>query len=79
MNPWANDLRYAQQIGVAVDVHMFDGQHFQAGVADVDEDAGLFSLYTPHTFGDTTTRVRLKLDDITSLAVTDVQWGASRT
>ena len=78
MSAWSNDLQFAQQAGVAVDVHKFDGQHFQAGVADVDEDAGLFSLYTPQTLGDTTTRVRLKLDDITSLSVTDIQWGASR-
>jgi hypothetical protein len=78
MNPWANDLQYAQQIGVAVDVHMFNGQHFQTGVADVDEDAGLFSLYKPLDFDDTTTRVRLRLDEITSLAVTDIQWGAPR-
>jgi hypothetical protein len=75
MTAWADDLRFAQQAEVAVDVHMFDGQHFQTGVADVDEESGLFSLYTPQTFGDTTTRVRLKLDDITSLAVTDVHWG----
>ena len=79
MSAWSDDLQFAQQAGVAVDVHMFDGQHFQTGVADVDEETGLFSLYTPQTFGDTTTRVRLKLDDITSLAVTDIQWGASRT
>jgi hypothetical protein len=61
-----------------VEVHLFDGQHYTTGVADVDEDAGLFSLYTPKTFGDSTTRVRPKLDDITSLAVTDIQWGASQ-
>lgn len=79
MCAWSDDLQFAQQAGVAVDVHMFDGQHFQTGVVDVDEETGLFSLYTPQTFGDTTTRVRLKLDDITSLAVTDIQWGASRT
>jgi hypothetical protein len=78
MSAWSNDLRFAQQAGVAVDVRMFDGQHFQTGVADVDEEAGLFNLYRPQDFDDTTTRVGLKLDDITSLAVTDVQWGASR-
>jgi hypothetical protein len=57
-----------------VDVRLFDGQHFQTGVADVDEEEGLVSLYRPQTMGDTTTRVRVKLDDITSLAVTDIQW-----
>ncbi len=78
MSAWSDDLRFAQQAGVAVEIHMFDGQHFQAGVADVDEEAGLFSLYRPQTFGDITTRVRLKLDDITSLSVTDLQWGPTQ-
>jgi hypothetical protein len=77
MGAWSDDLRFAQQAGVAVDVRLFDGQHFQTGVADVDEDAGLVSLYRPQTFGDTTTRVRVRLDDITSLAVTDVRWGTT--
>ena len=48
---------------------------YMTGVADVDEEAGLFSLYKPLDFDDTTTRVRLRLDDITSLTVTDIQWG----
>lgn len=78
MSAWSDDLQFAQQAGVAVDVRLFDGQRFQSGVADVDEETGLFSLYTPQTFGDTTTRVRLKLDDITSLAVTDIQWGPTQ-
>jgi hypothetical protein len=78
MSAWSDDLQFAQQAGVAVDVHMFDGQHFVTGVESVDEEDGLFGLYQPQTFGDTTTRVRLRLDDITSLAVTDIQWGASR-
>jgi hypothetical protein len=77
MSAWADDLKFAQQAGVAVEVRLFDGQQFFSGVADVDEEAGLVSLYRPQTFGDTTTRVRVRLDDITSLAVTDVQWGAA--
>ena len=75
MSAWSEDLRFAQQASVAVDVRLSDGQHFQTGVADVDEEEGLVSLYRPQTMGDTTTRVRVKLDDITSLAVTDIQWG----
>jgi hypothetical protein len=65
MSAWSEDLRFAQQASVAVDVRLFDGQHFQTGVADVDEEEGLVSLYRPQTMGDTTTRVRVKLDDIT--------------
>jgi len=53
---------------------MYDGQHFTTGVGDVDEDAGEFNLYTPQAFGDTTARIRLKLDDITSLTVTNIKW-----
>jgi hypothetical protein len=75
MTARSDDLRFAQQAGVAVDVHLFNGQHFQAGVADVNEEEGLVSLYRPQTFGDTTTRMRFNLDDITSLTVTDIQWG----
>lgn len=78
MSAWSDDLRFAQQAGVAVEVRLFDGQRFQTGVADVDEEAGLVSLYRPQTLEDTTTRVRIRLDDITSLAVTDIQWGAAR-
>jgi hypothetical protein len=77
MSAWINDLRFAQQAGVAVEVHLFNGQRFTTGVADVDEDAGEFSLYRPQSLGDATTRARFRLDDITSLAVTDIQWGAS--
>jgi len=78
VSAWSDDLRFAQQAGVAVEVRLFDGQRFQTGVADVDEEAGLVSLYRPQTLEDTTTRVRIRLDDITSLAVTDIQWGAAR-
>jgi hypothetical protein len=74
VSAWSDDLKFAQQAEVAVDVRLFDGQHFQTGVADVDEEGGLVSLYRPQTFGDTTTRVRVRLDDITSLTVTDIQW-----
>jgi hypothetical protein len=78
MGSWSDDLRFAQQAGVAVDVRLFAGQRFQTGVADVDEEAGLVSLYRPQTLEDTTTRTRIGLDDITSLAVTDIQWGPTQ-
>ena len=75
MTAWSEDLRFAQQAGVAVDVRLFDGQHFQTGVADVNEEEGLVSLFRPQTMGDVTTRTRVRLEDITSLSVTDIQWG----
>jgi hypothetical protein len=75
MSAWSDDLRFAQQAGVAVEVRLFDGQEFLTGVESVDDEAGLVGLFRPQTMGDTTTRVRVRLDDITSLAVTDVRWG----
>jgi hypothetical protein len=78
MTAWSDDLQFAQQTGVAVDVHLFNGQHFQAGVADVNEEEGLVSLFRPQTMGDTTTRTRVRLEDITSLTVTDIQWGPTQ-
>jgi hypothetical protein len=78
MTAFGDDLRFAQQAGVAVDVRLFDGQHFMTGVADVDEEAGLVSLYRPQDLDDMTTRIRLRLDEITSLAVTDIQWGPTQ-
>jgi hypothetical protein len=78
MSAWSDDLRFAQQAGVAVEVRLFDGQQFFTGVADINEEDGLVSLHRPQTFGDLTTRVRVRLDDITSLTVTDVQWGNAR-
>jgi len=75
MSAWSEDLRFAQQAGVAVDVRLFDGQHYTTGVAEVDEENEPVSLFRPQTMGDTTTRARIKLDDITSLTVTDIRWG----
>jgi hypothetical protein len=78
MSAWSDDLRFAQQAGVAVDVRLFDGQQFQTGVADVDEENGSVSLYRIEGLREPTARIRVKLEDITSLAVTDIQWGAPR-
>jgi hypothetical protein len=75
---WSDDLRFAQQAGVAVEVDLLDGRHFFTGVADVDDESGSVSLHRPQTLEDTTTRVRVRLDDITSVSVTDVQWGAAQ-
>jgi len=77
MSAWSDDLRFAQQAGVAVKVRLFDGQHFFTGVESVDDEAGLVGLYQPQDLADTSTRVRIQLDDITSLTVTDVAWQSS--
>ena len=48
MSAWSEDLRFAQQAGVAVDVRLFDGQHFQTGVVDVDEEGDPFGRIGRH-------------------------------
>ena len=55
---FVEDLRFAQQARVAVEVILFDGQKFFTGVHDVDEQVGIVSLYEPQTFSDATTRRR---------------------
>jgi hypothetical protein len=75
VSAWSDDLRFAQQTGVAVEVDLLDGRHFFTGVVDVDDEGGFVNLHRPQDFDDTTTRVRVRLDDITSVAVTDVHWG----
>ena len=71
---FVDDLRFAQQARVAVEVTLFDGQHFFTGVHDVDEQIGIVSLYEPQTFSDATTRRRVQLADITSVVVTELDY-----
>lgn len=68
------DLRFAQEARVAVEVTLFDGQKFFTGVHDVDEEVGIVSLYEPQTFSDATTRRRVHLADITSVVVTEIDY-----
>ncbi len=74
MRAWSDDLRFAQQTSVCVEVHLLNGQRHFTGVESVDEENGLVSLYQPQDMGDKSTRIRIRLDDITSLTVTDVRW-----
>jgi hypothetical protein len=69
---FVDDLRFAQERQKAVEVTLFDGQHFFTGVHDVDEPVGVVSLYEPQTFSDGTTRRRVQLADITSVVVTEI-------
>lgn len=71
---FVDDLRFAQQTRVAVEVTLFDGQKFFTGVHDVDEQVGTVSLYEPQTFSDATTRRRVQLADITSVVVTEIDY-----
>ena len=71
---FVEDLRFAQQARVAVEVTLFDGQRFLTGVHDVDEQVGTVNLYEPQTFSDATTRRRVQLADITSVVVTEIDY-----
>ena len=71
---FVEDLRFAQQARVAVEVTLFDGQKFFTGVHDVDEQVGIVSLYEPQTFSDATTRRRVHLADIKSVVVTEIDY-----
>ena len=74
MAGFVDDLRFAQQARVAVEVTLFDGQKFLTGVHDVDEQVGTVNLYEPQTFSDATTRRRVQLADITSVVVTEIDY-----
>lgn len=75
MSIWADDLRFANQVGKAVQVTLYDGRDFKlVGVHEVNEDEGWVTLHTPQTMDDQTTRTRVRLEDINSLTVTDVAW-----
>ena len=76
MKAFGEDLRFAQQAGVAVRVRTMSGEEFLAGVHDVHEDEGSVSLFAPEHMGDNTTRRKLDYL-IESLTVTDIQWGPS--
>lgn len=71
---WSDDLKFAEQSGVCVEVTLLNGQQYPpTGVHGVDEENGWVSLYQPQYMGDETTRVRIWLGDIASVTVTDVQ------
>jgi hypothetical protein len=71
----SEDLQYAEQLGVCVEVTLLNGQEYTTGVHSVDTEDGFANLYTPQTMGDETTRTRIRLDDIESVTVlTDLPW-----
>lgn len=69
-----NDLRFAQQAGVCVELTTHTGERFMTGVHAVDDTAGFVSLYAPQTFGDDGTTRKVDLDLVSSVVVTDVGW-----
>jgi hypothetical protein len=74
---WSDDLRFAEQSGLCVEVTLTNGQQYgPTGVQSVDEENGWAILYQPQYMGDETTTVRIWLPDITSVTVTDVRWSS---
>jgi hypothetical protein len=70
----ANDLRYAQATGVAVELALLDGEPIHTGVHEVNEDGGFVSVYTPQDMGDFTTTKKIPLDLIMWVTVTKDSW-----
>jgi hypothetical protein len=77
MSAWADDLRFAHQADVCVEVFLLNGQRMLTGVHSVDDESDTVMLYNARHMGDTTTRVRVRLDDIMSLTVTDIRYGVN--
>jgi hypothetical protein len=78
MSPWVQDLKFAQQATVAVEIRLYTGESLLTGVHSVDEDTDTFVVYAPQTMGDDTTRRRIGLNDIQSITVTDVDYPLAR-
>jgi hypothetical protein len=76
-NALLDELRFAEQAGVAVEVGTYSGRHFTGcGVWAVDPDDAWVDLHTPPQGlgGDDTTRTRIEAADIASVTVTDIEW-----
>jgi hypothetical protein len=69
-----DDLRFAETSGVAVEVHLLNGEKLVNGVHEVHEDENFVSFYDPQTYGDVTTTRKVDGDLIVSVTVTDMQW-----
>jgi hypothetical protein len=74
MSGMVDDLKFAMQARVAVDLTLLNGEHLLTGVHSVDEDDGSVNLWAPQTMGNDTTRRRIRIGDIMSLSVTDVDY-----
>ena len=72
---FADDLKFAQTAGMAVELTTYNGQQFgYVGVEAVNAEEGWVSLWTPEHSDDETTRTRLELSNISSVKVSDIAW-----
>jgi hypothetical protein len=74
MSGMVDDLKFAQQAKVAVHLTLLNGEHLLTGVHSVDEEDGTVSLWNPQTLAGDLTRRRIRIDDIVTLTVTDVDY-----
>jgi hypothetical protein len=73
MDPFVNDLRYAQAAGVRVDMRLQSGEKFLQGVRKVNEEEGFVTINDPKMLGGDLTTRRVPLYLIESVAVTDIE------
>jgi hypothetical protein len=79
VNVWSNDLKFAMTTRVIVDAKTLDGAKFFTGVESVDNDAGVVTLFDQRTMGGPAGKTRVRMDDITSLTVTEIAHSMSLT
>lgn len=72
----ADRLDFARTTGVCVRLETRDGDEYMTGVHEVDPAAGIVSLYETQTFGDEAGHTEIPLEEVASVAVTDVRWRA---
>jgi hypothetical protein len=72
MNPFVNDLRYAQAAGVRVDMRLLTGEKFLQGVQEVNDEEGFVTINDPKMLGGDLTTRRVPLDLIATVSVTDI-------
>jgi hypothetical protein len=68
-----NDLRYAQTANVMVRLHLITGEERLAAIAEVSEEGDWFKIIDPQDLADVSTTRRIRVDDVSSVAVTDIQ------
>jgi hypothetical protein len=72
---YLDDLKFAHAASLTVDVTLFNGRTFFAGVQAIDEGFGTVTLYEPRTFRDSVSQL-IAFSEIVSVAVTAIEWHA---
>lgn len=70
---FVNDLRYAQTTNVMVQLHLVNGEEQLAAIAEVSDEGDWFKIIEPQDLADITTTRRIRLEDVSSVAVTDIR------